>query len=93
MKIKRRTSYLSFSPHPCFSLSGSDQSRSHSNPESGTSVGRTICIQIRTGKERKGKERKGKERKEKGKGKERERKRKGKEREKKGKGKRKEVFC
>ena len=32
----------SFSPHPCTSLSGSDQSRSQSNPWSGTSVGRMM---------------------------------------------------
>eukprot|EP00732_Lithocolla_globosa_P002780 Lithocolla_globosa_v1_NODE_1947_length_2245_cov_434.685845.p3 type:complete len:108 gc:universal NODE_1947_length_2245_cov_434.685845:1457-1780(+) len=30
----------SFSPHPVMSLSGSDHSRSHSRPVSGTSVGR-----------------------------------------------------
>ena len=32
----------SFSPHPCVSLSGSDHSRSHSRPVSGTSVGLAI---------------------------------------------------
>lgn len=32
----------SFSPHPAVSLSGSDQSKSQSNPWSGTSVGRMI---------------------------------------------------
>lgn len=32
----------SFSPHPCTSLSGSDQSKSHRSPVSGTSVGRMI---------------------------------------------------
>ena len=32
----------SFSPQPCTSLSGSDHSRSHSKPWSGTSVGRMI---------------------------------------------------
>lgn len=43
----------SFSPQPCTSLSGSDQSRSHSRPWSGTSVGRMmrrICsIDCRSG--------------------------------------------
>merc|ERR1719195_809312 len=33
---------LSFSPQPCTSLSGSDHSRSHNNPVSGTSVGLMI---------------------------------------------------
>ena len=43
----------SFSPQPCTSLSGSDQSRSHRSPVSGTSVGlmiRRICsIDCRSG--------------------------------------------